>query len=106
MHRRQRGSSIDRLCLEPPINPYGSNTVKDYAFTIDRTVIKAGPELAGTYRFPHLRFIASVGEPLNAEAVWWGARTGRRPQRAGSKAALRLHIAATSADTGPPPAIR
>ena len=28
----------------------------------------------GGYRFPHLRFIASVGEPLNAEAVWWGKR--------------------------------
>ena len=29
---------------------------------------------AAKYRFPHLRFIASVGEPLNAEAVWWGKR--------------------------------
>jgi acetyl-CoA synthetase len=35
-------------------------------------LMKAGPELAHRYRFPKLRFIASVGEPLNPEAVWWG----------------------------------
>ncbi|AGZ49574.1 acetate--CoA ligase [Mycobacterium kansasii] len=39
-----------------------------------RMLIKAGAELAGHYRFPQLRFIASVGEPLNPEAVWWGKR--------------------------------
>jgi acetyl-CoA synthetase len=33
--------------------------------------MKAGPELAQGFRFPDLRFIASVGEPLNPEAVWW-----------------------------------
>lgn len=49
-------------------------TVWYTAPTAIRMLIKAGPELAGTYRFPHLRFIASVGEPLNAEAVWWGKR--------------------------------
>jgi acetyl-CoA synthetase len=37
-------------------------------------LIKAGPELPSRYRFPALRFIASVGEPLNAEAVWWGKK--------------------------------
>ena len=42
--------------------------------TAVRMLIKAGPDLAAKYRFPHLRFIASVGEPLNAEAVWWGKR--------------------------------
>ncbi|HUO36842.1 MAG TPA: AMP-binding protein, partial [Mycobacterium sp.] len=42
--------------------------------TAIRMLIKAGPELAASYRFPRLRFIASVGEPLNAEAVWWGKR--------------------------------
>jgi acetyl-CoA synthetase len=42
--------------------------------TAIRMLIKAGPELPAEYRFPHLRFIASVGEPLNAEAVWWGKR--------------------------------
>ena len=49
-------------------------TVWYTAPTAIRMLIKAGPELASHYRFPHLRFIASVGEPLNAEAVWWGKR--------------------------------
>jgi acetyl-CoA synthetase len=49
-------------------------TVWYTAPTAIRMLIKAGPELAAKYRFPHLRFIASVGEPLNAEAVWWGKR--------------------------------
>ncbi|BBX73064.1 acetate--CoA ligase [Mycobacterium shinjukuense] len=39
-----------------------------------RMLIKAGPELPARFRFPRLRFIASVGEPLNPEAVWWGKR--------------------------------
>jgi acetyl-CoA synthetase len=34
-------------------------------------LMKAGPELARRHRFPALRFIASVGEPLNPEAIWW-----------------------------------
>jgi acetyl-CoA synthetase len=49
-------------------------TVWYTAPTAIRMLIKAGPEVAEKYRFPHLRFIASVGEPLNAEAVWWGKR--------------------------------
>ena len=49
-------------------------TVWYTAPTAIRMLIKAGPELAAKYSFPHLRFIASVGEPLNAEAVWWGKR--------------------------------
>lgn len=40
--------------------------------TAIRMLMKAGPELARRYSFPALRFIASVGEPLNPEAVWWG----------------------------------
>ena len=60
--------------------------------TAIRMLIKAGPELPAKYSFPHLRFIASVGEPLNAEAVWWGKRVwacrfttiGGRPRPAGS----------------------
>ena len=39
-----------------------------------RMLIKAGTELPAQYHFPRLRFIASVGEPLNPEAVWWGKR--------------------------------
>ncbi|OBH77639.1 acetate--CoA ligase [Mycobacterium mantenii] len=42
--------------------------------TAIRMLIKAGPELPAHYSFPRLRFIASVGEPLNPEAVWWGKR--------------------------------
>src|SRR5659263_413953 len=40
--------------------------------TAIRMLMKAGPELPRGHTFPHLRFIASVGEPLNPEAVWWG----------------------------------
>ena len=37
-------------------------------------LLKARPELAEKFRFTSLLFIASVGETLNAEAVWWGKR--------------------------------
>lgn len=47
-------------------------TVWYTAPTAIRMLMKAGPELARGFRFPALRFIASVGEPLNPEAVWWG----------------------------------
>jgi acetyl-CoA synthetase len=40
--------------------------------TAIRMLMKAGAELPKKYRFGELRFIASVGEPLNPEAVWWG----------------------------------
>ncbi len=40
--------------------------------TAIRMLMKAGAELAKAHAFPRLRFIASVGEPLNPEAVWWG----------------------------------
>lgn len=49
-------------------------TVWYTAPTAIRMLIKGGAELAAGYRFPRLRFVASVGEPLNAEAVWWGKR--------------------------------
>ena len=47
-------------------------TVWYTAPTAIRMLMKAGPEVARKYAFPHLRFVASVGEPLNPEAVWWG----------------------------------
>jgi len=47
-------------------------TVWYTAPTAIRMLMKAGPELARRYGRPKLRFIASVGEPLNPEAVWWG----------------------------------
>ncbi|TBW09921.1 acetate--CoA ligase [Azotobacter chroococcum subsp. isscasi] len=40
--------------------------------TAIRLLMKAGAELARGHRHPNLRFVASVGEPLNPEAVWWG----------------------------------
>lgn len=40
--------------------------------TAIRLLMKAGAELARGHRYPALRFIASVGEPLAPEAVWWG----------------------------------
>jgi acetyl-CoA synthetase len=40
--------------------------------TAIRMLMKAGAELARQFRFPRLRFVASVGEPLNPEGVWWG----------------------------------
>jgi acetyl-CoA synthetase len=47
--------------------------------TAIRMLMKAGPELAQRHNFAHLRFIASVGEPLNPEAVWWGKEVLGRP---------------------------
>jgi acetyl-CoA synthetase len=47
-------------------------TVWYTAPTAVRMLMKAGAEIPAKYRFPELRFIASVGEPLNPEAVRWG----------------------------------
>jgi len=47
-------------------------TVWYTAPTAIRMLMKSGAALAKQYSFPQLRFIASVGEPLNPEAVWWG----------------------------------
>jgi acetyl-CoA synthetase len=40
--------------------------------TAVRMLMRAGPEVAAAYDLSALRFVASVGEPLNAEAVVWG----------------------------------
>ncbi|MCW5633572.1 MAG: acetate--CoA ligase [Rubrivivax sp.] len=40
--------------------------------TAIRMLMKAGSELARRFPHPKLRFVASVGEPLNPEAVTWG----------------------------------
>jgi acetyl-CoA synthetase len=48
-------------------------TVWYTAPTAIRMLMKSGPDLARAHRRDALRFIASVGEPLNPEAVWWGA---------------------------------
>jgi len=40
--------------------------------TAIRMLMKAGAQMARERSYPELRFVASVGEPLNPEAVWWG----------------------------------
>jgi acetyl-CoA synthetase len=40
--------------------------------TAVRMMMKGGAELARRHQFPALRFIGSVGEPLNPQAVVWG----------------------------------
>jgi acetyl-CoA synthetase len=47
-------------------------TVWYTAPTAIRMLMKAGVDLARRYPAPDLRFLASVGEPLNPEAVVWG----------------------------------
>jgi acetyl-CoA synthetase len=47
-------------------------TVWYTAPTAIRMLMKAGAGLAKSFDLSHLRFIASVGEPLNPEAVLWG----------------------------------
>lgn len=47
-------------------------TVWYTAPTAVRMMLKGGALAARRYAFPKLRFIASVGEPLNPQAVHWG----------------------------------
>jgi acetyl-CoA synthetase len=54
-------------------------TVWYTAPTAIRLLIKAGDELAARHDLSRLRFMASVGEPLNAEAVLWSQRVLGRP---------------------------
>jgi acetyl-CoA synthetase len=47
--------------------------------TAIRMLMKAGTNVMDQHRFPALRFMASVGEPLNPEAVIWGDDTFGMP---------------------------
>ena len=47
--------------------------------TAIRMLMKAGTELTRAHQYPHLRLMASVGEPLNAEAVIWGVQAFGQP---------------------------
>jgi acetyl-CoA synthetase len=47
-------------------------TVWYTAPTALRMLMQAGPEAAKEHDLSHLRFVASVGEPLNPEVVLWG----------------------------------
>jgi acetyl-CoA synthetase len=55
--------------------------IQDYKVTVFytaptaiRMLMKAGDDLPAKYDLSSLRHSASVGEPLNPEAVWWGQR--------------------------------
>ncbi len=54
-------------------------TVWYTAPTAIRMLMKAGAELAGARDLSALRFMASVGEPLNPEAVIWGVEAFGKP---------------------------
>jgi len=54
-------------------------TVWYTAPTAIRMLMKAGAELAHQYDLSSIRFMASVGEPLNPEAVVWSAETFGKP---------------------------
>jgi hypothetical protein len=69
---RRRGDTVDityRTLAEQAVTVWYS------APTAIRMLMRARPELAREHELPGLRFIASVGEPLNPEAVVWGERT-------------------------------
>jgi acetyl-CoA synthetase len=54
-------------------------TVWYTAPTAIRMLMKAGPDLPKRYDLSRLRLIASVGEPLNPQAVVWGCEVLGRP---------------------------
>jgi len=54
-------------------------TVWYTAPTAIRMLMKAGVELARARKYPALRHLVSVGEPLNPEAVVWGVDAFRMP---------------------------
>ena len=54
-------------------------TVWYTAPTAIRMLMKAGPELPKKHDLGRLRLIASVGEPLNPQAVVWGQEVLDRP---------------------------
>ncbi|MDY6942978.1 MAG: acetate--CoA ligase [Pseudomonadota bacterium] len=47
--------------------------------TAIRMMMKLGTDLVRGYQYPSLRFMASVGEPLNSEAVIWSNQAFGRP---------------------------
>jgi acetyl-CoA synthetase len=54
-------------------------TVWYTAPTAVRMLMRAGPELARRHELSRLRFLASVGEPLNPDAVVWSQEVFGRP---------------------------
>jgi len=74
---------VDREEFDPPrwyeILDAQRVTVWYTAPTAIRMLMKAGVELAHARQYPALRHLASVGEPLNPEAVVWGVEAFGRP---------------------------
>jgi acetyl-CoA synthetase len=62
-----------RLLAENAVNVWYT------APTAIRMLMKAGPEPVRRHLYPALRLIASVGEPLNPEAVMWGVEAFGMP---------------------------
>jgi len=54
-------------------------TVWYTAPTAIRMLMKVGSDIAKRFDLSHLRFMSSVGEPLNPEAVVWGAEAFGKP---------------------------
>jgi acetyl-CoA synthetase len=54
-------------------------TVWYTAPTAIRMLMKAGDDLPGQFNFDSLRYMCSVGEPLNPEAVIWSEKVLQRP---------------------------
>ena len=60
-------------------SPCSGGTVWYTAPTAIRMLMRGRPEDAAQHDLSALRVVASVGEPLNAEAVRWGAAVLHRP---------------------------
>lgn len=54
-------------------------TVWYTAPTAIRMLMKAGDDLPGQFNLESLRYMCSVGEPLNPEAIMWGQKVLRKP---------------------------
>lgn len=76
-------NGVTTLVYEGRFNPEKwYQLIQDYkvsvwytAPTAIRMLAAAGKSLLRKYNFSSLRHLASVGEPLNPEAVWWGMET-------------------------------
>jgi acetyl-CoA synthetase len=68
--------------------------------TAIRMLMKLNGKLAQDYRFGQLRFLASVGEPLNPEAVIWGKETSGGDVMSEAQVRARAHALGQLHPTG------
>src|SRR5574343_84212 len=73
----RRPANARAVQLLPQVEVLSADVHDDAA--LDRLLMRAGRKLFAGHRFPDLRFVASVGEALNPEAVWWGEEVLGRP---------------------------